>query len=132
MSRVCAASLRDEFPGVTFYFLPADMVSQILNFGLPAPIDVQIDGANLDANRAVGRSAAGRSSATCPGVVDLRIQQDFDYPRFHVDVDRTKAAQGGFTPRDIANSLLVSLSGSFQTTPMFFLNRQNGVELQRW
>ena len=62
-----------------------------------------------------------------PGIVDLRIQQDFDYPKFHIDVDRTKAAGGGFTQRDVASSLLVSLSGSFQTTPTFFLNWQNGV-----
>src|SRR5207247_11256788 len=62
-----------------------------------------------------------------PGIADLRIQQNFDYPKFHVAVDRTKAAQGGFTPRDVASSLLVSLSGSFQTTPTFFLNWQNGV-----
>src|SRR5262249_49162460 len=63
-----------------------------------------------------------------PGLADVRIQQDFDYPRFHVEIDRTKAAQGGFTARDIAGSLLVSLSGSFQTTPNFFLHRQDGVE----
>jgi len=62
-----------------------------------------------------------------PGIVDLRLQQAFDYPKFHVEVDRTKAAQGGYTPRDVANSLLLSLSGSFQTTPTFFLNWQNGV-----
>jgi multidrug efflux pump subunit AcrB len=119
--------LAAEFPGATFSFLPADIVSQILNFGAPAPIDVQIEGANLDANRQFSDRLLGQLRHV-PGIADLRIHQDFDYPRFHVEVDRTKAAQGGFTPRDVASSLLVSLSGSFQTAPNFFLNRQNGVE----
>ncbi len=126
-ARVVRGKLAREFPGTTFYFLPADMISQILNFGLPAPIDVQIEGANLDADRQLANSLLGQLRHVS-GVADLHIQQDFDYPRFHLEIDRTKAAQGGFTPRDIANSLLVSLSGSFQTTPSFFLNRQNGVE----
>jgi len=119
--------LAAEFPGTTFSFLPADMVSQILNFGAPAPIDVQIEGANLDSDRQLADRLLGQLRHV-PGLADVRIQQDFDYPRFHIEIDRTKAAQGGFTPRDIAGSLLVSLSGSFQTTPNFFLNRQNGVE----
>jgi multidrug efflux pump subunit AcrB len=118
--------LPEEFPGVTFYFLPADIVTQILNFGLPAPVDIQIDGADLDGNRAVADRILGQIRRV-PGVADARIQQDFDYPKFHVAVDRTKAAEGGYTPRDVANSLLVSLSGSFQVTPTFFLNWQNGV-----
>jgi multidrug efflux pump subunit AcrB len=115
-----------EFPGVTFYFLPADMVTQIINFGLPAPIDVQIDGADVAGNRRVAEQMLDELRRV-PGLVDLRIQQPFDYPKFDVAVDRTKAGQGGFTERDLANSLLVSLSGSFQTTPTFFLNWQNGV-----
>jgi multidrug efflux pump subunit AcrB len=115
-----------EFPGTTFYFLPADIVTQILNFGLPAPIDVQIEGADLAGNRQVANKLLTELRQV-PGITDLRIQQNFDYPKFHVDIDRTKAAQGGFTPRDVASSLLVSLSGSFQTTPTFFLNWQNGV-----
>ncbi len=118
--------LPEQFPGVTFYFLPADIVTQILNFGLPAPVDIQIDGADLEGNRAVADRILGQMRRV-PGVTDARIQQDFDYPKFHVSVDRTKAAEGGYTPRDIANSLLVSLSGSFQVTPTFFLNWQNGV-----
>ena len=118
--------LAQEFPGVTFYFLPADIVSQILNFGLPAPIDVQIDGVNLEGNRQVANRLLAQMR-NVPGLADLRIQQKFDYPKFHVDIDRTKAVQGGFTPRDVASSLLVALSGSFQTTPTFFLNLQNGV-----
>jgi multidrug efflux pump subunit AcrB len=115
-----------EFPGVTFYFLPADMVTQIINFGLPAPIDVQIDGADVAGNRRVAEQMLNELRQV-PGLVDLRIQQPFDYPKFDVAIDRTKAGQGGFTARDIGNSLLVSLSGSFQTTPTFFLNWQNGV-----
>src|SRR6266446_417593 len=115
-----------EFPTATFYFLPADMVTQILNFGLPAPIDVQIEGADVEGNRRVAEQMLNELRRV-PGLVDLRIQQPFDYPKFDVAIDRTKAGQGGFTERDLANSLLVSLSGSFQTTPTFFLNWQNGV-----
>jgi multidrug efflux pump subunit AcrB len=111
---------------VTFYFLPADIVTQILNFGLPAPVDVQIEGADIEGNKRVADQMLSELRRV-PGIADLRIQQRFDYPRFHVAVDRTKAAQGGFTPRDVANSLLISLSGSAQTTPAFFLNWQNGV-----
>jgi multidrug efflux pump subunit AcrB len=118
--------LAAEFPGNTFYFLPADIVTQILNFGLPAPIDIQIEGADIQGNRQVANKILSEIGRV-PGIVDARIQQDFDYPKFHIDVDRTKAAGGGFTQRDVATSLLVSLSGSFQTTPTFFLNWQNGV-----
>ena len=118
--------LAAEFPGNTFYFLPADIVTQILNFGLPAPIDIQIEGADIQGNRQIADKILNEMRQV-PGIVDPRIQQDFDYPKFHVDVDRTKAAGGGFTQRDVASSLLVSLSGSFQTTPTFFLNWQNGV-----
>jgi multidrug efflux pump subunit AcrB len=115
-----------EFPGSTFYFLPADIVTQILNFGLPAPIDIQIEGANVQANREIADKILSEIRQV-PGIADARIQQNFDYPKFDVAVDRTKAAGGGYTARDVANSLLVSLSGSFQTTPTFFLNWQNGV-----
>jgi multidrug efflux pump subunit AcrB len=118
--------LPSEFPSVTFSFLPADIVTQILNFGLPAPVDIQIDGADLENNRQVANRILEQLRHV-PGVVDARVQQNFDYPKFHIAVDRTKASEGGFTPRDIATSLLVSLSGSFQTTPTFFLNWQNGV-----
>jgi multidrug efflux pump subunit AcrB len=118
--------LPQEFPGVTFSFLPADIVSQILNFGLPAPIDVQIAGYNVAGNR----DFAGRLLARMrqiPGIVDLHIQQPFDQPYLNVDVDRTKAQQVGFTQRDVANNLLISLSGSFQTTPEFWLDPKTGV-----
>ena len=124
--RALRERLPAEFPGVTFYFLPADIVTQIINFGLPAPIDVQVEGADVQGNRRVANKMLNELREV-PGLVDLRIQQRFDYPKFDVTVDRTKAAQGGFTPRDLAGSLLVSLSGSFQTTPTFFLNWQNGV-----
>lgn len=120
-------NLPEEFPGTTFSFLPADMVTQILNFGVPAPVDIQLEGADIEGNRQVANQILN-DLRQVPGLTDLRIQQPFDYPRFHVDIDRTKAAQGGYTPRDVAQSLLVSLSGSFQTTPTFFLNWDNGVK----
>jgi len=118
--------LPQEFPGAMFYFLPADIVTQTLNFGLPAPIDLQIDGPDEDNNRRVADQILAQLRHV-PGVTDLRIQQQFDYPKLHIAVDRTKASQGGFTERDIANSMLISLSGSFQVAPMFFLNPKNGV-----
>ncbi|MGD0840080.1 MAG: efflux RND transporter permease subunit [Candidatus Acidiferrales bacterium] len=118
--------LARDYPGVQFYFLPADMVSQILNFGLPAPIDIQVVGPNLDANRVF----AGRllnEVRQVPGTVDLRIHQKFDEPLLNVTVDRTMTNEVGFTQRDVANNLLVSLSGSFQTNPAFWLDPKNGV-----
>jgi multidrug efflux pump subunit AcrB len=118
--------LADEFPSVTFSFLPADIISQILNFGLPSPIDIQIVGANLEGNRQFADQLLQKIRYV-PGTVDLRIQQPFDQPKLHVNVDRTKAGQIGFTERDVANNLLISLSGSFQTSPTFWLNPKNGV-----
>jgi CzcA family heavy metal efflux pump len=115
-----------QFPAASFYFLAPDMVTQILNFGLPAPVDVQIEGSDLAKSRDVADRVLAQLRHV-PGLTDLRIQQAFDYPRFHVAVDRTKAAEGGLSQRDIATGLLVSLSGSFQTAPTFFLNRENGV-----
>ncbi len=118
--------LPEEFPGVTFSFLPADIVSQILNFGLPAPIDIQIVGYGVEANRAFADKLLERVRRV-PGTVDLRIQQPFDQPYLHVNVDRTKAQQVGYTQRDVATNLLVSLSGSFQTTPEFWVDPRTGV-----
>jgi multidrug efflux pump subunit AcrB len=115
-----------EFPSVTFAFLPADMVTQILNFGLPAPIDIQIDGADIDHNRDVANQILSEVRHV-PGIVDARIEQAFDYPRFDIAVDRTKALESGYTERDVASNILNSLSGSFQITPLFFLNYGNGV-----
>jgi multidrug efflux pump subunit AcrB len=124
--RQLRSTLPREFPGTTFYFLPADMITQVLNFGLPAPIDVQIDGTDTEGDREVADRMLDEIRRT-PGIADARIQQAFDYPELDVRVDRTKAAQGGYTERDVANSMLNSLSGSFQITPMFFLNWNNGV-----
>jgi multidrug efflux pump subunit AcrB len=120
------ADLPKQFPGTTFSFLPADIVTQILNFGLPAPIDVQIEGSDTVANRKIADRMLQQFHQV-PGLADLRIQQPEDYPVFDVKVDRTKAEQGGYVERDVATSLLNTLSGSFQIQPMFFLNYQNGV-----
>src|ERR1019366_260208 len=118
--------LSGEFPGVTFYVLASDMVSQILNFGLPAPINIQVVGHDLVANRHFAERLM-RKLKYIPGAVDLRIQEPFNLPRLQVDIDRTRTAQVGFTPRDVANNMLVSLSGSFQTSPTFWLDPQTGV-----
>jgi CzcA family heavy metal efflux pump len=119
-------SLPQKFPGTTFSFLPADIVSQILNFGLPAPIDVQVIGSNQKANYAYAADVLKRIRQV-PGIADLRIQQIYNYPQINVDVDRTLAAEVGLTQRDVANSLLVTLSGSGQVQPNFWLNTENGV-----
>jgi multidrug efflux pump subunit AcrB len=119
-------TLPREYPGTEFYFLPSDIVTQVLNFGLPAPVDIQIEGADIQGNREVADRMLHEIERV-PGIADARIQQAFDYPTFDVAVDRTKATQGGYTQRDVANSVLNSLSGSFQVTPMFFLNWKNGV-----
>ncbi len=118
--------LAKDFPGVTFYFLPADIVSQILNFGLPAPIDIQIVGRNVGANRGYADKLLNRIKYV-PGITDLRIQQPFNAPKLQVDIDRTKSQEAGYTARDVATNLLVSLSGSFQTSPTFWLNPKTGV-----
>ena len=124
--RTLRRDLPREFPDAIFYFLPADMITQVLNFGLPAPIDIQIQGADVDGNHKVAEQMLNRLRHV-PGLTDLRIQQPFDYPNFKIAVDRTKASQGGLTERDVANSVLNTLSGSFQITPLFFLNWNNGV-----
>ncbi|HEV3059933.1 MAG TPA: efflux RND transporter permease subunit [Vicinamibacterales bacterium] len=118
--------LAREVPGVLFSFIPADIVTQILNFGLPAPIDVQVVGRSLEANRRFASTLAVRL-AQIPGMVDLRVHQAFNQPLLHLDVDRTRAAETGFTQRDVANNLLVSLSGSAQTAPTYWLNPATGV-----
>jgi CzcA family heavy metal efflux pump len=123
-------TLRDvlarEYPGTTFYALPVDIVTQILNFGLSAPIDIQIVGPNLYGNRAVAEQMLNEVRYV-PGAADARIQQPFNYPNMTVNVDRTRAQTIGLTQRDVAQSLLVALSGSFQTTPSFYLDPRNGV-----
>src|SRR5437870_2146662 len=122
-------ALPKEFPGVTFAFLPADMVSQILNFGLPAPIDVQIVGNDLEGNRQYANALLAKMR-NVSGTADLRIQQPFDEPYLRLRVERTKAEELGFTARDIAQNLLVSLSGSFQTSPTFWVDPKNRVSYQ--
>ncbi|HJT86370.1 MAG TPA: efflux RND transporter permease subunit [Bryobacteraceae bacterium] len=119
-------TLPRQFPGVAFYFLPADIISQILNFGLPAPIDIQIVGQDIEANRVFADRILPQLQKV-PGAADFRIQQVFDQPKLHLYVDRTKAAESGFTERDVASSMLVSLSGSFQTQPSFWLDPKSGV-----
>jgi multidrug efflux pump subunit AcrB len=114
------AALPKELPGVTFSFLPADIVSQILNFGLPAPIDVQVVGFSPD-NQKYAAELYDKIRHI-PGVADAHIQQAFDNPEFRVNVDRSKAQQLGLTQRDIATDMLISLSGSFQTAPSFWLS----------
>jgi len=124
--RLLRRKLNDEFPGIQFAFLPADIVSQTLNFGMPAPIDVQIVGRDVDANRAFAARLLMKLRGV-PGLADARIQQPADLPRIFIDVDRTRAQQAGFTQKDVANDLLITLSGSQQTTPTFWLNPLNGV-----
>jgi multidrug efflux pump subunit AcrB len=118
--------LARDFPGVMVSFIPADIVTQILNFGLPAPIDIQVTGRNVEANRRFA-SRLATSLTQVPGMVDLRVHQAFNQPLLHLDVDRTRAAETGFTQRDVANNLLISLSGSAQVTPTFWLNPATGV-----
>jgi CzcA family heavy metal efflux pump len=115
-----------RFPDATFFFQPSDIVNQILNFGLPAPIDVQIVGRNLEANYRLARALAAEI-ARIPGAADVHLHQVIDVPELRVNVDRARAQELGLTQRDIANSMLVSLSSSSQTAPNFWLNPANGV-----
>ncbi|HLH92723.1 MAG TPA: efflux RND transporter permease subunit [Xanthobacteraceae bacterium] len=124
--RTLREELPNRFPGVTFSFLPADIVSQILNFGAPAPIDLQIRGPNADANFAYAQELLRRLRHV-PGLVDARIQQSRDSPGFNVDVDRTRAQYVGVTERDVTNSLVVNLAGSSQVAPTYWLNPANGA-----
>jgi len=121
--------LAKQFPGVTFAFLPSDIVSQILNFGLPAPIDIQVVGNNLAGNRQYA-DALLEQVRRVPGIADARIQQPSDEPYMHIFVDRTKAQEIGYTAHDVAQNLLVSLSGSFQTSPTFWVDPRNRVSYQ--
>src|SRR5208282_4491008 len=122
-------TLPKQFPGTSFAFLPADMVGQILNFGLPAPIDVQVVGNNLDGNRIYADELLAKMRYVS-GATDLRIQQPFDEPYLRYSVERTKAQELGFSAQTIAQNLLVSLSGSFQTSPTFWVDPKNHVSYQ--
>ena len=115
-----------DFPGVEFFFQPADIVSQILNFGQPSPIDVQLAGSNSAQNYVIAQQIANRLRRV-PGAVDVHVQQLIDSPTLHLDVDRVRAQAVGLTERDVAQNLLVSLSSSFQTSPTFWVNPANGV-----
>jgi multidrug efflux pump subunit AcrB len=115
--------LPDEYPSTQFFFQPADIVSQILNFGLPSPIDVQLVGPNFEDNFKVA-SAMLQRIRQIPGAADVHIQQALDQPTLEIDVDRTKAQQLGFTEQDVANEALVGLTSSFQTAPNFWLSPQ--------
>ncbi len=126
-------TLREElprrFPGVEFFFQPADIVTQILNFGLPAPIDIQLTGADMKGNYQIAQQIANRLRQV-PGTADVHVQQVMSLPTLHLQIDRNKVTQVGMNARDVAQSVLVSLSGSFQTTPNFWLNPKNGVTYQ--
>jgi CzcA family heavy metal efflux pump len=115
-----------EFPGVQFFFQPADIVTQILNFGTPAPIDIQITGMDQQGNYAAAVKLANQIRHI-PGAVDVHVQQAFDGPTLYLDIDRTRTQYVGLQTRDVAQNLLVSLSSSFQTAPSFWLDPKNGV-----
>jgi len=127
--RELRTKLGETFPSTTFAFLPADMISQILNFGLPSPIDIQIVGFNVPANRAFANNLLQKLHGVA-GAVDLHIHQSGDYPQFNVDVDRTKAELLGLTEQSVAGNMLVSLSGSFQTAPSFWVDPKSGTQYQ--
>jgi multidrug efflux pump subunit AcrB len=118
--------LPERFPGFTFSFLPADIISQILNFGAPSPIDVQVRTSDLAAGFEHAHKLLARIR-TIPGIVDARIQQARNAPVFAVDIDRTRAQYVGLTTRDVTNSLVVNLAGSGQVAPTYWLNRSSGI-----
>ena len=118
-----------RFPGTEFFFQPADIVTQILNFGLPAPIDVQIIGTDMQSSYVIAQQIANKMRHI-PGTADVHVQQLLDLPTLHMDIDRTRATQVGITAGNVAQSVLVSLSGSFQTSPNFWLNPKNEVTYQ--
>src|SRR6516162_6937247 len=119
--RKLRSELPRRFPGVEFFFQPADIVTQILNFGLPAPIDIQVTGADMQSNYVIAQQIANRVRQI-PGTADVHVQQMLTLPTMNLQIDRTKVTQVGMDARDVAQSVLVTLSGSFQTTPNFWLN----------
>jgi CzcA family heavy metal efflux pump len=121
--------LPKRFPGTEFFFQPADIVTQILNFGLPAPIDVQVVGTDMQSSYGIAQQIANKMRHV-PGTADVHVQQLLSLPTLHMDIDRTRVTQVGLTAREVAQSALVSLSGSFQTTPNFWLNPSNKVTYQ--
>ncbi len=127
--RKLRAGLPRQFPGVEFFFQPADIVSQILNFGLPAPIDIQLIGPDVVSNYFIAQQIANRMRRV-PGTADVHVQQLLDLPTLHLNIDRDRVTQVGMNAQNVAQSVLVSLSGSFQTAPNFWLNPNNGVSYQ--
>jgi CzcA family heavy metal efflux pump len=121
--------LPQRFPGVEFFFQPADIVTQILNFGLPAPIDVQVVGTDMNSSYVIAQQISNKMRHI-PGTADVHVQQLLSLPTLHMDIERTRVTQVGLTARDVAQSALVSLSGSFQTSPNFWLNPKNEVTYQ--
>ncbi|MDB6124110.1 MAG: cation/multidrug efflux pump [Pedosphaera sp.] len=119
--------LNRKFPGIMFYFLPADIVSQTLNFGIPAPLDIQIVGRNQIKNREVAATLVEKIRKI-PGAADIRVQQPADLPKLEFAVDRTKASAMGLTERDVANAVLLSVSGSSQVQPSYWLNSAYGIQ----
>ena len=118
--------LPQQFPGTSFAFLPADIVSQVLNFGVPAPIDLQVAGRDLAANRKYANALLAKVRAI-PGIADARIQQAFQQPTLDVNVDRSLTSLAGLTEKDVATAMLTTLSGSSQSAPTYWLNPANGV-----
>jgi len=121
--------LPQRFPGVEFFFQPADIVTQILNFGLPAPIDVQVMGNDVQNNYIIAQQIANRMRHV-PGTADVHVQQLLSEPTLHMELDRTRISQVGLNTQNVAQGVLISLSGSFQTAPNFWLNPKNGVTYQ--
>ena len=119
--------LAEEFPGTQFFFQPADMISQILNFGVPAPVDIQLIGPNEKANYLLAEQITNRIQHI-PGAVDVHVQQLRSYPAIFLNVDRTRVQSVGLSQQDVANSVLLTLSSSFQVTPSFWVNPANGYE----
>jgi multidrug efflux pump subunit AcrB len=115
-----------EFPGSSFYFQSPDIVSQVLNFGVPSPVDIQVEGPNLDQSYEIARQLKDEIS-TVPGAVDVHVKQAIRYPALRINVDREKAAQLGLTEQGVANSMLISLSSSALVAPSYFLNPANNV-----
>jgi multidrug efflux pump subunit AcrB len=119
--------LAQAFPGTQFFFQPADMVSQILNFGVPSPVDIQLVGPSIDQNYAIAQAITARIQHV-PGAVDVHVQQLRSAPTLFLDVDRTQAQSVGLSQQDVANSVLLSLSSSFQINPSFWVNPATGIE----
>ncbi|MGC4060222.1 MAG: efflux RND transporter permease subunit [Aquabacterium sp.] len=125
--RALRNKLNAQFPGVAFSVLPADIVTQILNFGLPSPFDVQVTGFNVKGNHAWASRLMAKLREV-PGAVDVRVHQALDYPQISVDVDRIEAARLGLQQKDVANNMLISLSGSLQTNPTFWVDPRTGIQ----